>query len=139
MYDRLPVSPHWAEEPKAEEKMLRHAGTFYEFIVVAVYRNVCLRVVATTNKQQIWKYGLETMTQPNICPRRRGFKTSPAHHWSDFFLEIRYLFHTSILLSNWILTNQQTTICNLGSDAYFEYTSCNLKIYVLYVFWIVAV
>jgi hypothetical protein len=68
----------------------------------------------------------------HICPRRRGFKSSLAHHWSENFLEIRHHFHTSILLSNWILTNQQTSILNLGSDAYFEYTSCYFKVVTLF-------
>jgi hypothetical protein len=48
------------------------------------------------------------MTQPNICPRRRGFRSSPVHHWSVIFLEIRHQFHTSILLSNWI--NQSVNV-----------------------------
>jgi hypothetical protein len=68
----------------------------------------------------------------HICLRRRGFKSSLAHHWSEFFLEIRHQFHTSILLSNWILTNQQTSIWNLGSYAYFEYTSCYFKVVTLF-------
>jgi hypothetical protein len=29
---------------------------------------------------------------------------------------------------NWIKTNQQKSIWNLGSDAYFEYTSCYFKV-----------
>jgi hypothetical protein len=33
----------------------------------------------------------------------------------------RHQFHTSILLSNWILNKHPTSIWNLGSDAYFEY------------------
>jgi hypothetical protein len=55
-----------------------------------------------------------------ICPRRWGFKSSLAHHWSEIFLEIRHQFHTSILLSHWILIDQQTSIWNLGSDAYLN-------------------
>jgi hypothetical protein len=64
---------------------------------------------------------------------RRGFQSSLAHHWSELFLEIRLQFHTSILLSNWILTNHQTLIWNLGSDAYFEYMSCYVKEVTLFV------
>jgi hypothetical protein len=64
--------------------------------------------------------------------RRRGFQPSPAHHWSEIFLEIRHQLHTSILLSNWILTNQQTSIWNLRSAAYFEYT-CYFKVVTLFV------
>jgi hypothetical protein len=51
----------------------------------------------------------------------------------NFFLENRHQFHTSILLSNWILTNQQTSIWNLGSDAYLEYTSCYFKVVTLFI------
>jgi hypothetical protein len=80
------------------------------------------------------------MTQPNItCPRRQGFKSSPAHHWSEFFLDIRHQFHTSIFLSNWILTNQQTSIWNFRGDAYFEYTSCYFKVVIFFIrnlFWV---
>jgi hypothetical protein len=74
------------------------------------------------------------MTQPNIhiCFRRRGFKSSPAHHGQNF-LETRHQFHTSILISNWILNNQRTSIWNLGSDTYFEYTSCYFKIVTLFI------
>jgi hypothetical protein len=68
------------------------------------------------------------MTQLNICLGRRGFQSSLAHHCSEFFLEIRHQFRTSILLLNWILTNQQTPLWNLRSDAYFEYTSCYFKV-----------
>jgi hypothetical protein len=53
---------------------------------------------------------------------------SQTRHWSEIILEIRHQFLTSILLSNWILTNQQTLIWNLGSDAYFDYTSCYFKV-----------
>jgi hypothetical protein len=64
---------------------------------------------------------------------KASFKSSPAHHWSQFFLEIRHQFCTSILISNWILINQQTSICNPGSDAYFEYTSCYFKVLPLFI------
>jgi hypothetical protein len=33
-----------------------------------------------------------------LRPRRRGFKSSLAYHWSEIDLEIRHQFHTSILL-----------------------------------------
>jgi hypothetical protein len=78
------------------------------------------------------KYG--SVTDLNNDPtkqlrlRRRGFQPSLAHHWSEFFLEIRHQFHTSILLSNLILTNQQTSTWSLGSDACFEYTSCYFEV-----------
>jgi hypothetical protein len=39
-----------------------------------------------------------TMTQLNICPRRRGFKPSLAHYWSEAFLEVSDQFYPSILL-----------------------------------------
>jgi hypothetical protein len=71
------------------------------------------------------------MTQPNYV--LEGIQSSLAHHWSEFFLEIRHQFHTSILLSNWILTNQQTSIWNLWSDVYFEYTPCYFKVVTLFV------
>jgi hypothetical protein len=70
------------------------------------------------------------MTQPNYLA---GGASSLAHHWSEIFLQIRHQFHTSILLSNWTSTNQQTSIWNLGSDAYFEYTSCYFKVVTLIV------
>jgi hypothetical protein len=60
--------------------------------------------------------------------RKWVFQSSLAHHCSESFHEIRHQFHTLILLSNWIWTNQQTSIWNLGSDAYFEYTSCYFKV-----------
>jgi hypothetical protein len=69
----------------------------------------------------------------HICPRRRGFKLSLAHHWSELVLEIRHQFHTSVLLSNWIFTNQHMPIWNLGSNAFFEYTSCNFKVVTLFI------
>jgi hypothetical protein len=31
-----------------------------------------------------------------ICPRRRGFKSSLAHHWSKIFLENRHQYQTPI-------------------------------------------
>jgi hypothetical protein len=46
----------------------------------------------------------------HICLRKRDFKSSLAHHWPEFFLQIRHQIHTSILLSNGILTNQQKSI-----------------------------
>jgi hypothetical protein len=79
------------------------------------------------------KYG--SVTALKQCPNQTTIitKQQPAHHWSENFLEIRHQFHTSILLSNWILTKQQTLIWNLGSDACFEYTSCYFKVVTLFV------
>jgi hypothetical protein len=85
------------------------------------------------------KYGsVTTLKQwPNqtyiLCLRRRNFKSCLAQHWTEIFLEIRHQFRTSILLSNWILTNLQTSVWNLGSDAYFEYTSCYFKVVTLFI------
>jgi hypothetical protein len=53
------------------------------------------------------------MTQPNIYVLEGGASNQVQRIIGQIFLD------TSILLLNWILTNQQTTICNLGSDAYF--------------------
>jgi hypothetical protein len=69
----------------------------------------------------------------HICHRRRGFQSNLAHHWSEFFLEISHQFHTPILLWNWILTNQQTSSWNPGSDAYFEYKSYYFKVGTLFI------
>jgi hypothetical protein len=63
--------------------------------------------------------------------RRRCFQSSLTHRWSEIFLASRHQFHTSILLSNWILNNQQMSIWNLGSDAYCEYKSCYFKVVTL--------
>jgi hypothetical protein len=54
------------------------------------------------------------MTQLNIYVLEGGASSSLAH-WSGIFLEIRHQFHTSVLLSHWILTNQQTSNWNLES------------------------
>jgi hypothetical protein len=80
----------------------------------------------------MWKLPWNNDPTKHKCPRRRGFKSCPTHHWSETILEIRHQ-HTSILLSNRILTNQQTSILNLGRDAYFEYTSWYFKVVTLFI------
>jgi hypothetical protein len=72
------------------------------------------------------------MTQPNNYVLEGG-ASNQVTSLVKIFLNIRQQFHTSILLSNWILTSQQTSIWNLGSDAYFEYTSCNFKVVTLFI------
>jgi hypothetical protein len=51
-----------------------------------------------------------------------GGASSSLAHRSEIFQEIIRHFHTSVLPSHWILTNQQTLILNVESNAYFEYT-----------------
>jgi hypothetical protein len=65
-------------------------------------------------------------------PRRRDLIKSSASSVRIVFLEIRHQFHTSVLLSYWILTNQKRSIWNLERDAYFEYTSCYFKVMTLF-------
>jgi hypothetical protein len=82
------------------------------------------------------KYGSITALKQwpkQITVSWRQGASSLAHHWSDFFLDIRHQFQTSILLWDWILTNQQTSICNLGSDGYCEYTSCFFKVVTFFI------
>jgi hypothetical protein len=68
-----------------------------------------------------WKCNcLETMTQPNTCPRRRGFKSSRSHHKSKFFWN-----QTSISYVN------SPIKLNFDQSANF-----NLKPRTRYVFWI---
>jgi hypothetical protein len=80
---------------------------------------------------KIWKCQ-NKMTQPNIiCRRSRGFKLSLAHHYSEFFLEIKHQYHSSIPMK--LKLSQQTPIWNLRSDAYFDYTSCYFKVVTLFI------
>jgi hypothetical protein len=66
----------------------------------------------------------------HMCPRRRGFKLCLAHHWSDIFWNQTSISYVN-LLSTWSLTNQQTSIWNLGSEPYFE--SCYFKEVTLFI------
>jgi hypothetical protein len=71
------------------------------------------------------------MTQPN--PILEGGANQFQRIIADnFFLKsdinfIRQLFYQTIL------SNQQTSIWNLGSDAYFEYTSCYFRVVTLFI------
>jgi hypothetical protein len=73
------------------------------------------------------------MTQPNMYVLEGGASNEVQRIIGQIFLEIRHQFHTSILLWNWILTNQQTSTWNLGKDEYFEYTSWYFKVVILFV------
>jgi hypothetical protein len=94
----------------------------------------------------------------HIYPRRRGFKSSPAHHWSENFLQIRHQLYTSN--SSIILNFNQSAnfkieamrILNIiisllicphcwGTDLplwithkeNFKYTSCYFKVVTLFI------
>jgi hypothetical protein len=76
------------------------------------------------------------MTQPNtrysyIGFKRRGFKSSHVHHWSEIFLEIRHQFIRQFFYQTEFkpISKRQW---NLGSDVYFEYTSCYFKVVTLF-------
>jgi hypothetical protein len=111
--------------------LLGYVPTTLYIVTLAIVKSMHNICVTNPRLRINNKYGKDPTKQLRL--RRRGFQSSPAHHWSEFFLEITHQFHTTILLSNWILTNQQTSIWILGSDAYFEYTSCYFKIVTTFV------
>jgi hypothetical protein len=80
------------------------------------------------------------MTQPNIYViEGGGFQNVWRINGQNFFLKSDINFIRRILLSNWIKTNQLTSIWNLGSDAYFECTSCYFEVVTLFIknlFWV---
>jgi hypothetical protein len=79
-----------------------------------------------------YKYGTVTALKqwPNqtYMSKKAGLQIKPRASLVRIFSWTQ----TSILLSNWILTNQQTSNWNLGSDACFENTSCYFKLVTLF-------